>query len=82
MAKQIFTPKVNALVSYKELEGVPKVIGATKLHGEKCFIQQFDVSKQLLLDEPQILVECSTLSPFQEDASQAAAWIVREATES
>ena len=80
MAKQAFVPKVGDIVHSKELEEVFKVI-AIQVGGEKCFIQEFNVSKQVLLDGPQILVEQSTLIPFHEDASQTAARIVREATE-
>jgi hypothetical protein len=80
MAKQVFLPKVNDIVRAEAFEGVFKVTGV-QVRGEKCFIQRFNVSKLALVDEPQLLVACSTLSPFQEDASQAAARIVREATE-
>ena len=80
MAKQVFVPKVGDLVHSKELKGVFKVT-AVQVGGEKCFIQEFNVSKQVLLDAPPVLVTHSTLAPFHEDASQAAARIVREATE-
>jgi hypothetical protein len=80
MTAKAFVPKVNDLVRAKAFEGILKVTGV-QVRGEKCFIQQFNVSKQALVDEPQLLVECSTLTPFREDASQAAARIVREATE-
>jgi len=45
-----------------------------------AFIQEFNISKQVLLDSPQVLVACNILTPFHEDASQAAARIVRKAT--
>ena len=80
MSNEVFTPKVGDLVRSSELDGTFKVVGV-QLRGEKCFIQRFDVSKHRLLDEPQCFVSCSTLFPFQEDSSQAAARIVREATE-
>jgi len=80
MAKQVFVPKVGDIVHSKELEGVFKVV-AVQVGGEKCFIQEFNVSKHVLLDGLQILVEHGSLVPFHEDESQAAARIVREATE-
>jgi hypothetical protein len=80
MEKQGFVPKPHELVRSNELDGVFKVIGV-RVGGGKCFIQKFNVSKHRLLDEPQVLVDSSTLSPSTEDASQAAARIVRQATE-
>jgi hypothetical protein len=80
MTNQVFIPRVNDLVRAKAFEGVFKVTGV-QVAGDKCFIQRFNVSKLALMDEDQILVACSTLTPFREDASQAAARIVREATE-
>jgi hypothetical protein len=73
--------KMNDLVRSNELDGVFKVMSIRVRDGEKCFIQKFDVSKHRLIEETQVLVDCNTLSPFKEDASQAAARIVREATE-
>jgi hypothetical protein len=54
----------------------------TKLLHEGRFaaIQGFSVSKQVLLQAPTLSVPANTLTPFKEDASQAAARIVREAT--
>jgi hypothetical protein len=72
---------VGDLVRSHELDGVFQVMGIQVGSSEKCFIQEFDVSKHRLTDATQVLVSCSTLSPFKEDASQAAARIVREATE-
>jgi hypothetical protein len=43
--------------------------------------QGFSVSKQVLLEAPTLNVSSSTLTPFKEDARQAAARIVREAAE-
>ena len=79
-AKQGPVQKVNDIVRSNELSGVFVVVGV-QLPPQKCFIQEFDVSKQRRLDATPILVECSTLIPFTEDASQAAARIVRQATE-
>jgi hypothetical protein len=41
----------------------------------------FNISKQKLLDQPIEDIPCDTLLPFEEDASQAATRIVKEATE-
>ena len=49
--------------------------------GNSADIQFFSLSKQELLGGAMSGVPCSTLSPFKEDTSQAAARIVREATE-
>jgi hypothetical protein len=44
-------------------------------------IQCFSLSKQVLLGDVLRKIPTNTLMPFKEDASQAAARIVREATE-
>jgi hypothetical protein len=49
--------------------------------GKSADIQFFSLSKQKLLGGVMCSIPCSTLSHFKEDASQAAARIVREATE-
>ncbi len=49
--------------------------------GQFATIQAFSISKQILLGQPTMNVTTTTLTPFEEDASQAAARIVREATE-
>jgi len=48
--------------------------------GRTADIQSFSLSKQKLLGPVMTKIPCSTLSIFKEDASQAAARIVREAT--
>jgi hypothetical protein len=62
MAKQVFVPKVDDLVRSKQLKGVFKVTGV-QMRGEKCFIQEFNVSKRVLIDETHVLVARSTLIP-------------------
>lgn len=79
MTKQGF-PKVHDIVRSKELMGAFVVVGVGVANG-KCFIQEFDVSKQRFADDRQHLVESSTLLPFAEDASEAAFRIVKQATE-
>ena len=49
--------------------------------GQTAAIQPFSLSKQMLLGSIVKGIPCSTLHHFKEDASQAAARIVREATE-
>jgi hypothetical protein len=49
--------------------------------GKSADIQFFSLSKQKVLGGVMSGVPCSTLSPFKEHASRAAARIVREATE-
>lgn len=80
MEKQVFAPKLNDLVRVDGLDGVFKVTGV-QVGGNRCFIQRFNVSKLALANEDQQLVECSVLTPFREDASQAAARIAKEATQ-
>ena len=80
MAKEGFVPKADDLVHSNGLDGVFKVT-AVRVRDKQCIIQRFDVSKHLLIDEPVAIVASSDLFPFEEDASQAAARIVREATE-
>ena len=49
--------------------------------GKMADIQSFSLSKQKLLGEVLRTIPVSTLIPHTEDASQAAARIVRDATE-
>jgi hypothetical protein len=49
-------------------------------NGQLATIQAFSVSKQILLGAT-VNVPTSMLIPFKEDANQAAARVVREATE-
>jgi hypothetical protein len=81
MATNEFSPKNGDLVTHHSHEKglVFQVIGV-QVGGDKCFIQEFDVSHRRLVGNPQLLVSAGDLLPFKEDASQAAARIVREAT--
>ena len=69
---QIVTSQFQGTAAFKVLK--------LRENGQFATIQAFNVSKQITLG-PTVDVPTSTLSPFKEDASQAAARIVREATE-
>ena len=73
-----FVPKVGELVLAPWHTGRLKVL-AVSSDGSTATVQQFSVSKQLLLGNPMTGIPCSTLSPVQkEDASQATGIFVRE----
>jgi hypothetical protein len=80
MAKRQFSPATDDLVISLYKPGIFKVL-AISHGGQTAAIQAFNISKQQLLGQPMEDVPCDTLLPFEEDASQAAARIVREATE-
>jgi hypothetical protein len=71
--------KVGDLVLAVGQNGVFIVRSFSK-HPDMAEIQLFSVSKQQPMDY-KMSVPLGVLSPFKEDASQAAARIVREATE-
>ena len=78
MSNRDYTPKVGDLVVSKDHDVVFKVLSVSE--SGMAELQPFHIGKQ----EPfgQVLkVPRSRLRPFKEDASQAAARIVREATE-
>jgi hypothetical protein len=71
-------PKVGEIVTTKDYPG--QAFKVLKLEEKSVMIQRFDVSHQA--PEDLILtVPIANVSPFKEDASQAAARIVKEATE-
>ena len=80
MAKRQFAPATGDLVTSIHTRGIFKVL-AISPGGLTAAIQSFNISKQQLLGHPIEDVPCDTLLPFEEDASQVAARIVREATE-
>ena len=80
MAKRQFFPAAGDLVISLYKRGTFKVL-AISHGGLTAAIQSFNISKQQLLGQPLEDIPCDTLLPFEEDASQAAARIVREATE-
>ena len=77
MNKIPYTPKVGDLVE-STVHGVCKVLSVSNSGMTK--LQKFIVGRQQLIG-PVVEVPQSVLKPFKEDASQAAARIVREATE-
>jgi stage V sporulation protein SpoVS len=80
MANKQFSPVAGDLVISLHKRGVFKVL-AISHGGLTAAIQSFNISKQKLLDQPIEDIYSDTLLPFEEDASQAAARIVKEATE-
>ena len=75
MAKAI---KVCQLVVHDGLVGVYRVVGVSP-DGQTADIEKFDVSTQRSLGDPIRSVAVDKLTEYKEDASQAAARIVREA---
>jgi hypothetical protein len=61
------------------LVGVYRVVSLSP-DGQTANIEKFDVSKQKSVGDPIRSVALSKLSAYKEDASQATARIVREAT--
>jgi hypothetical protein len=80
MANKQFVPVAGDLVISLRERGVFKVL-AISHGGQTVAIQSFNISKQQLMDQPLEDVPSDTLLPFEEDASQAAIRIAREATE-
>ena len=76
MAKAI---KAGQLVVPDGLVGVYRVVGVSP-DGQTADIEKFDVSKQKSLGDPIRTVAMNKLTAYQEDTSQTAARIVREAT--
>jgi stage V sporulation protein SpoVS len=80
MANKQFVPVAGNLVISLRERGVFKVL-AISHGGQTVAIQSFNISKQQLMDQPIEDVPSDTLLPFEEDASQAAIRIAREAME-
>jgi len=80
MANKQFAPVAGDLVISRHKRGIFKVL-AISHGGQTAAIQSFNLSKQQLLGQPIEDLPCDTLLPFEEDASQAAARLAREATE-
>jgi hypothetical protein len=76
MAKAI---KAGQIVVPDGLVGVYRVVRVSP-DGQTADIEKFDVSKQKSLGDPIRTVAMNKLTAYQEDASQTAARIVREAT--
>ena len=73
-----FVPKNGQVVTAQGHEGTFKVLNVSE-DGQKADIQPFSLSRQMLIGAAMRGVPCSTLHHFKEDASQAAARIVKEA---
>jgi hypothetical protein len=71
--------KAGQLVAPDGLVGVYRVVGVSP-DGQTADIEKFDVSKQKSLGDPIRTVAMNKLTAYNEDASQTAARIVREAT--
>jgi hypothetical protein len=80
MANKQFVPVSGQLVVSLHKRGVFKVL-AISHGGQTVAIQSFNISKQQLLGQPIEDIPSDTLLPFEENASQSAARIAREATE-
>jgi hypothetical protein len=74
-----YVPRNGQVVVVQGHEGTFKVLSVSE-DGQNADIQPFSLSKQMLLGAVIRGIPCSTLHHFKEDASQAAARIVREAT--
>jgi hypothetical protein len=75
-----FVPKNGQVVIAQGHEGTFKVLNVSE-DGQTADIQSFSLSRQMPLGAVLRGIPCSTLHHFKEDASQAAARIVKEATE-
>jgi len=74
-----FMPEKGQVVTAQGHSGTFKVIDVSA-DGETADIQPFSLPKQMLIGSVIKDIPCGTLFHFKEDASQAAARIVREAT--
>jgi hypothetical protein len=69
----------DLVVLAKDKRTVFQVV-AVQVGGDKCIVEEFDVSHHKLTGSPRMHLVADELRPFSEDASQMAARIVREAT--
>jgi hypothetical protein len=80
MAKD-YTPKVGDVVTAHGQNGIFKVVEVSEIVAGGIKIQPFHIGKQQTFGQVMTNMPRSVLKLFKEDASQAAARIVREATE-
>ena len=80
MSSERFTPQKGQVVTAQGYIGTFKILDISA-DGHTADIQAFSLSKQMPLGAVINGIPCSILVHFKEDASQAAARIVREATE-
>jgi hypothetical protein len=71
--------KSGQIVVSDGLVGVYRIV-AVSPDGQTADIEKFDISKQKSLGDPTRSVAINKLSVYEEDPSQSAARIVREAT--
>ena len=71
--------KVGQLVVSDGMVGVYRVVKVSP-DGRTADIEKFDISKQKSVGDPVRSVAMNKLTAYKEDASQAAARIVRETT--
>ena len=70
--------KAGQIVVVDGLVGVYRVVAVSR-DGQMADIEKFDVSRQKSLGDPVRAVAIDKLTSYEEDATQAAARIVREA---
>jgi hypothetical protein len=75
---EIAKTKTGQIVLVEGLVGVYRVVAVSQ-DGQMAEIEKFDVSTQKSLGDPIRSVAIDKLTSYKEDASQAAARIVREA---
>lgn len=80
MAKD-YTPKVGDIVTAQGQNVIFKVVEVSEIVAGGIKIQPFHVGKQVTFGKVVANIPRSALKPFKEDAGQAAARIVKEATE-
>jgi hypothetical protein len=78
MAKTTKAIEAGRLVLPDGMVGVYRVVGVSS-DGKTAEIEKFDVSKQKSVGDPIRSVAVNKLAAYTEDASQAAARILREA---
>jgi hypothetical protein len=71
--------RTGQIVAAEGLVGVYRVVSLPP-DGQTADIEKFDVSRQKSLGDPIRSIAIDKLTAYKEDASQAAARIVREAT--
>ena len=71
--------KPGQIVVVDGLVGVYRVVAVSRGDGQMADIEKFDVSTQKSLGDPIRSVATNKVAAYKEDASEAAARIVREA---
>jgi hypothetical protein len=79
MVKREYSPKIGDVVTAQGQTGIFKIVEVSK-DGIVAKLQPFNFSRQETFGQIMANIPRGVLTPFEEDASQAAARIVREAT--